>query len=161
MERPTKESILKQSYYLSRKSICYCGPCGPTRVRASSLVRFLDHTQTYHIPVGLLWTSDQLVAETCTWQHTTLTTDMYLTTQHTQQTCTWKHTALTTDLYLTTYNTHNRPVPDNTQHSQQTSTPSAGFEPTLSVGERLQTVRPLGSVSNRAFVQGQRWPRMA
>jgi len=25
--------------------------------------------------VGLLWTSDQLVAETCTWQHTTLTTD--------------------------------------------------------------------------------------
>ena len=29
-------------------------------------------------PVGLLWTSDQLVAETSTWQHTTLTTDKYL-----------------------------------------------------------------------------------
>ena len=27
--------------------------------------------------VGLLWTSDQLVAETSTWQHTTLTTDRY------------------------------------------------------------------------------------
>ena len=27
--------------------------------------------------VGLLWTSDQLVAETSTWQHTTLTTDKY------------------------------------------------------------------------------------
>ena len=27
--------------------------------------------------VGLLWTSDQLVAETCTWQRTTLTTDKY------------------------------------------------------------------------------------
>ena len=26
---------------------------------------------------GLLWTSDQLVAETSTWQHTTLTTDKY------------------------------------------------------------------------------------
>ena len=26
------------------------------------------------------------------------------------------------DLYLTTHNTHNRPLPDNTQHSQQTST---------------------------------------
>ena len=26
-------------------------------------------------PVGLLWTSDQLVAETSTWQHKTLTTD--------------------------------------------------------------------------------------
>ena len=25
--------------------------------------------------VGLFWTSDQLVAETCTWHHTTLTTD--------------------------------------------------------------------------------------
>jgi len=27
--------------------------------------------------VGLLWTSNQLVAETSTWQHTTLTTDKY------------------------------------------------------------------------------------
>ena len=27
--------------------------------------------------LGLLWTSDQLVAETSTWQHTTLTTDKY------------------------------------------------------------------------------------
>ena len=27
--------------------------------------------------VGLPWTSDQLVAETSTWQHTTLTTDKY------------------------------------------------------------------------------------
>ena len=27
--------------------------------------------------VGLLWTSDQLVAETSTWQHTTLTTDRH------------------------------------------------------------------------------------
>jgi hypothetical protein len=28
-------------------------------------------------PVGLLWTSDQLVAETSTWQHKTHTTDIY------------------------------------------------------------------------------------
>ena len=27
--------------------------------------------------VGLLWTSDQFVAETSTWQHTTLTTDIH------------------------------------------------------------------------------------
>ena len=27
--------------------------------------------------VGLLWTSDQLIAETSTWQHTTLTTDKH------------------------------------------------------------------------------------
>ena len=35
---------------------------------------FLDHTQRRSTVVGLLWTSDQLVAETSTWQHTTLTT---------------------------------------------------------------------------------------
>jgi len=33
------------------------------------------HTTTHHMSVGLLWTSDHLVAETSTWQHTTLTTD--------------------------------------------------------------------------------------
>jgi len=36
-----------------------------------SFVRFLDAPQS----AGLLWTSDHLVTETCTWQHTTLTTD--------------------------------------------------------------------------------------
>ena len=32
-----------------------------------------------------------------------------------------------------------RPLPDNTQHLQQISMPQAGFEPTISVGERPQT----------------------
>ena len=32
-----------------------------------------------------------------------------------------------------------RPLPKNTQHSQQTSMPWAGFEPTISAGERPQT----------------------
>ena len=32
-----------------------------------------------------------------------------------------------------------RPLPDNTQHSQQTSMPPVGFEPTTSAGERPQT----------------------
>ena len=32
-----------------------------------------------------------------------------------------------------------RTLPDNTQHSQQTSMPPVGFEPTISAGERLQT----------------------
>jgi hypothetical protein len=35
-----------------------------------------SHTDTPH-SVGLLWTSDQLVSETSTWQHTTLTTDRH------------------------------------------------------------------------------------
>jgi len=32
-----------------------------------------------------------------------------------------------------------RPLTDNTQHSQQTSIPPVGFEPTISAGERSQT----------------------
>ena len=32
-----------------------------------------------------------------------------------------------------------RPLPDNTQHSQQTSMPRVGFEPTISAGERPKT----------------------
>jgi hypothetical protein len=39
-------------------------------------VRRVTHNDAAH-SVGLLWTSDQLVAETSTWQHTTLTTDKY------------------------------------------------------------------------------------
>jgi len=35
-----------------------------------------SHT-TKHQSVGLLWKSDQVVAETSTWQHTTLTTDIH------------------------------------------------------------------------------------
>jgi hypothetical protein len=41
-----------------------------------------------------------------------------------------------------------RPLPDNTQHSQKTSIPPVRFEPTISAGERPQptpcTARPLG-----------------
>jgi hypothetical protein len=32
-----------------------------------------------------------------------------------------------------------RPVSDNTQHSQQTFMPPVGFEPTIAAGERTQT----------------------
>jgi len=45
--------------------------------RASSFTRFLDQTHN-DLPqsVARLWTSDQLVAETFTWQHTTLQTNI-------------------------------------------------------------------------------------
>jgi len=49
----------------------------PQWAMASSFTRFLDHTQRRPQAVRLLWTRDQLVAETSTWQHTTLTTDKY------------------------------------------------------------------------------------
>ena len=41
----------------------------PQQVRASSFMRFLHHKHNYELrSVGLLWTSDQLVAETSTLQ---------------------------------------------------------------------------------------------
>ena len=47
---------------------------------ASSLLTYRDHTQLYTShSVGLPWTSDQLVAEISTWQHTTpKLTDVYV-----------------------------------------------------------------------------------
>jgi hypothetical protein len=45
---------------------------GPPHSRGSRL-----HTATQHSPVVLLWTSDQPVAETSIWQHTTLTRDRH------------------------------------------------------------------------------------
>jgi hypothetical protein len=44
---------------------------------ASTFSRLHDHTLDTPQSVGLLWTSDQPVAETSTWQHTTLTTDRH------------------------------------------------------------------------------------
>ena len=77
--------------------VCFLWRCGPTRAMASSFTRFLHHTQrritvgrtpldewsasrtdlylTTHnthnrqTSIGLLWTSDQPVAQTSTWQH--------------------------------------------------------------------------------------------
>jgi hypothetical protein len=48
------------------------GPWHPPHSRG--FLWFLDHTPQ---SVGLIWTSDQLVAETSTWQHTTLKTNIY------------------------------------------------------------------------------------
>jgi len=42
-----------------------------------SLPRLHDHTQTQKQSVELLWTNDQPVAETSTWQHTTPTRDRH------------------------------------------------------------------------------------
>jgi hypothetical protein len=51
--------------------------CGSTRARASSVLRFLDHLQRRTTVGRTPWTSDQLVAETSTWQHKTLTADKH------------------------------------------------------------------------------------
>jgi len=49
----------------------------PQWARVSSFTKFLDHTQRRSTVGRLLWTSDQLIAKTSTWQHTTLTTDRH------------------------------------------------------------------------------------
>ena len=56
--------LLKQRFFY--------GATAPSGVRASSLSRLHDHTSTHHT-TGLLWTSDRPCAETCSWQHTTIT----------------------------------------------------------------------------------------
>ena len=47
---------------------------GSAQAMASSFLGFLIINNDTPQSVGLLWTSDQLVTETSTWQHTTLTT---------------------------------------------------------------------------------------
>jgi hypothetical protein len=56
-------------------SVAFLPRCGKTWDMAPSFMRFLYHTQWHTHSVGLLWTSDQPVTETSTWQHTTLTRD--------------------------------------------------------------------------------------
>ena len=43
------------------------------------------------------------------------------------------------DSSVRVFGSSQRPIPDNTQHSKQTSMPPVGFEPTISGGERPQT----------------------
>ena len=57
--------------------LCVCVACfdrPPVGQRLLIIEAWRSHSDKPHSTV-LLWTSDQLVAETCTWQHTTLTTD--------------------------------------------------------------------------------------
>ena len=47
-------------------------------VLSHSMTHTHTHTHTRTLSVGLLWTSDRPCAETSTWQHTTLTTDIHV-----------------------------------------------------------------------------------
>ena len=74
--------------------------CGPsTRFRVMAVPYETSRSDTPH-SVGLLWTSDQPVAQTSTWQHTTLTRDRQPCHQRdenpqTQQTSGCRHTPQT------------------------------------------------------------------
>jgi len=62
--------LLKCQYFSPIGATAPSGP-GPSHYRAFTINLIPPHK------VGLLWTSDQLDAETSTWQHTTLTTDRH------------------------------------------------------------------------------------
>ena len=59
--------------FLGVTTHCGCIFTARYRALASSFSRFLDHNDTPQ-SVGLLWTSEQSVAETSTRQHTSFTT---------------------------------------------------------------------------------------
>jgi len=91
--------------YTNQTHISLPPPHGATAPSGPEPPHYRGFTVTLDTPqsVGLLCTRDRPFAEISAWQHTTITTDLYLThnTKQSQQTCAWQHTTLTTDLYLT------------------------------------------------------------
>jgi hypothetical protein len=76
---PYKYILLKILKYVTFKEdhIFFLFWCDSPQWTRASFTRFLDYTH-WRTTVGrTLWTSDQLVAETSTWQNTTLTTDKH------------------------------------------------------------------------------------
>jgi hypothetical protein len=66
--------------HISSSLTFFFSPCGAAAQRGPwpphSWGFLITHNDASHT-VGLLWTSDRLVAETSTWQHTTLTTNIH------------------------------------------------------------------------------------
>ena len=69
---------VQKQYHLLVCLFVFCATA-PHWVRSSSFTMFVDLITHNDAPqaVGLLWTSEQPVAETSTWQHTTPTTDKH------------------------------------------------------------------------------------
>jgi hypothetical protein len=67
---PLRTALIYEYFYFYHSLWLF----SPARAMVSSSTTFLNHTQQ---SVGLLWTSDQNVAETSIWQHTTHTTDRH------------------------------------------------------------------------------------
>jgi hypothetical protein len=70
--------------YAWRLSVCliyimfFTSPLLPAHCRCRGLLlRLITHNDIQVHSVGLLWTRDRPVAETCTWQHTAFTRDRY------------------------------------------------------------------------------------
>jgi hypothetical protein len=70
-------SVCNEWNKFGTKSFSPYGSTAPRGPRPPHFSRLRDHTLDTPQSVGLPWTSDQLVAETSTWQHTTLTRDRH------------------------------------------------------------------------------------
>ena len=70
------QHLTNKQYQIRSWILCFLWRNSPTLARTASVWRFLDHKETTH-SLGLLWTRDRPVAETSTWQHTTLTRDRH------------------------------------------------------------------------------------
>jgi len=121
---------VSRSHTIFSKTFIHRTPPGEWSARRRDLYLTTHNTHNRQASIDLLWTSDQHVAETSTWQHTTLTTDRHPydssgrvismsqrplpdNTQHLQKTVIHRSpldewSARRRDLYLTTHNTYNR-----------------------------------------------------
>ena len=132
MISPSQRPLPESTQY-SQQTDLHRTPLDELSAHRRDLYLRAHNTHNRQTSIGLIWTSDQPVAQTstCTTHNThnrqTSIGLLWTSDQPVAQTST-----------CTTHNTHNR----------QTSTPTVGFEPTISAGERPQTHvlhrRPLG-----------------
>ena len=127
--------VAKNFLYSQLRGVLFV--CGATAQRGPGP----PHTRGFYIThsdtpesVGLLCTRDRPVAETFTWQHTTLTRDSHPWPQR-------DFFILSLYFYLHCFVLFVLALPFvlTVQHTTQTSMPPAGFEPATAAGERLQT----------------------
>jgi hypothetical protein len=119
------------------------GGLGRLFFRGFTITQFLDTPHS----VGLLWTRDQLVADTSTWQHTTLTKRQtsippvgifFFLFACPGYFSLWSIFVLFKSFFCPSchFTFHNTVLTTNTT---QTSMPPVGFEPTILVSERTKT----------------------
>ena len=80
---PISSSSLSNEIRVISVIFFFCGPAAPRSLRPHHSWGFYITHNDAPQSVGLLWTSDQLVPETSTWQHTPLIRDRHP--------CSWQH----------------------------------------------------------------------
>jgi hypothetical protein len=123
-------------------SFFFNGSTAPWGPRPPPFSRLHDHTLDTPHWVGLLWTRDQLVAETSTWQHTTFTRDRHpcpcgISFLPVSLVSLWSTFVLFKSFRPSCHFTFHATV--LTTNTTQTSMPPVGFEPMIPVSEWPKT----------------------